>query len=118
MFVCVITPRVIRAMRQLESSYNPDARKILEEANEVTQEEQVETEPEKQDDLEAGRGKAAAAICGYGEFDLVSLLTEICLISSNLDGSMDNILEPTAEEKAKFVEPKILFEKAWNHPDP
>ena len=113
-------PKVIRAMRKLDASYNPEARHILEQST-------VDPESQDSDDLETGRDdnpREADDAEEEEEVNMISLLSklsnylcELSEITIETDDPNEEIKQPSDEKKPDYVAPKT-FSEAWFHPDP
>ena len=101
--------KVVRAMRNLESSFNPDAQKIL-EANQNNQEDSEDTSSDTNaEELETGRDDSVAGR-DEAETDPNNELPNLIIDLANIATTNSADLVP------KYVEPKT-FNEAWFHPD-
>ena len=102
-------PKVLRAMKNLESSFNPDAQKIL-EANDNAQDNSVNTSSDSSAHEsvigrdESGTGRDETEISSNNE--LPNLIADIAKIATT----------KSTDLVPKYVEPKTFIE-AWFHPD-
>ena len=102
-------PKVLRAMKNLESSFNPDAQKIL-EANDNAQDNSVNTSSDSSAHEsvigrdESGTGRDETEISPNNE--LPNLIADIAKIATT----------KSTDLVPKYVEPKTFIE-AWFHPD-
>ena len=97
----VDNPKVIRAMKNLQASYNPDAQKILDKQSEHTKDPN-----QSSDDSEIGRDESQQ---NAEHTELPNLITDIADIAMPANESEMN--------QETIIEPKN-FNEAWFHSDP
>lgn len=94
--VTTVNHKVIRAMRKLSTSYNPEASAIAQEGSAIAQEGRV-TRSSANTDNESGRDSTVT--------ELANILIDVAKVANE------------AKVVPQYVEPKT-FQEAWNHPDP
>ena len=95
-----VNHKVIREMRKLSTSYNP-------EANEIAQEQGRRlTRSSVNSDTESGRDSVVTEVDHTIMNEVANLLIDVAKVANDVD-----------DKTTQYVEPKT-FQEAWNHPDP
>ena len=117
--------RVARAMRQLETSYNPDASQVLQQAEVRAHTRSMGPVDNHPAGREREQGQSGLDWSDFASFDTLACLTmldrlqlspdELALAAT--DKPTNNELLKPEDYRDAFTAP-TKYEEAWNHPDP